>query len=151
MSEAAIESAPVRRSREHWVVLLLCALAPLGLLAMRLLLQPSPAGHGTHEQLGLPPCMMMLRLGVPCPGCGVTTAVTHAARGELWHSLVTQPFGFALALAAVLALPVALVVHFSGRDLRATLERLSRRPLWFAVVALVALAWIYKIVVTLVA
>jgi hypothetical protein len=149
MSQAAVDAATPKRSREHWLVLALSAVAPMGLLLMRAVLKPSPLGHGTHEQLGLPPCQMMARFGIPCPGCGVTTAVTHAARGDLWRSFVTQPFGFALAIAAMLALPLALGIHFSGRDLYATLGRWNRRPVWIAILALVVAAWIYKLVVTL--
>lgn len=149
MDEAAITPVAAKRSREHWIVLGLALLAPLGLLAMGRFLTPSPNGHGTHEQLGLPPCTLMQRFGIPCPGCGVTTAVVLAGRGELAQSFWTQPLGFALALAALLALPLGLIAHFAGRDAWTLLQKLSQRPLWYALVALVVAAWIYKLVVTL--
>jgi hypothetical protein len=136
------------RSREHWLVLGLSALAPIGLLVMRAFLVASPEGHGTHQQLGLPSCMLMERFGFPCPGCGVTTAVTHAAQGHWMQSLLAQPFGLVIAVAAMLALPVALVAHLGGADLYRLLERLNRRPAWYALIALVVGAWLYKIVVT---
>ena len=126
----------------------LCAFAPIVLLVMRVFFVPSPAGHGTHEQLGLPSCMLMERFGFPCPGCGVTTAVTHAAQGHWTQALIVQPFGLALALAAMLALPLALIAHLGGQDLYRLLERLNRRPCWYALITLVVGAWLYKIVVT---
>lgn len=130
-------------------MLALCALAPLGLFAMRAFLTPASAGHGTHEQLGLPACGLMKYVGVPCPGCGVTTAVTHAAHGDLGAAFATQPFGALLALAAMLAFPVALIAHFAGLDLYALLGRANRKPVWIALTAVVVAAWLYKIAITL--
>jgi hypothetical protein len=46
------------------------ALLLLGVLVMvgvGLYLSPDPAGHGTHQQLGLPPCTIHFLTGRPCP------------------------------------------------------------------------------------
>lgn len=48
-----------------------------------------PLSHGTHRQLGLPPCMLDLVTGLPCPACGVTTSVALLAHGDVaaaWHT-----------------------------------------------------------------
>lgn len=53
------------------------------------IVSPSPHGHGTHQQLGLPPCPSVLFWGRPCPGCGLTTAFAATVRGDLvtaWHA-----------------------------------------------------------------
>jgi hypothetical protein len=42
-----------------------------------------PLSHGTHRQLGLPPCLMNQVTGLPCPACGMTTSVSLLAHGDL--------------------------------------------------------------------
>ena len=49
-------------------------------------LHPSPDGHGTHQELGLPPCPCALLLGRPCPGCGLTTSFTALIHGKIGES-----------------------------------------------------------------
>lgn len=51
----------------------------LGTYAFALYLTPSTEGHGTHRQLGLPPCPSTLAFDRPCPGCGLTTSFTAMA------------------------------------------------------------------------
>jgi len=138
------EREQVGRSALHSVVLALAALALAGLVGMGAWLVPDPAGYGTHEQLGLKACSAVEWFGVPCPGCGITTAVTWFARGEPLRSLATQPLGFALALAASLALPATLVAHARGVDLGLALLRL-RWSRWLGGLGLLALAsWAWK-------
>jgi hypothetical protein len=136
-------------SRMHWAVLALSlATAPL-LLSLTLLITPDPRGFGTHEQLGLPPCRSIDWFGIPCPGCGITTSISHLLHGDLRTSLTTQPFGLiaTLLLAAFAAWgPVAAV---AGRDLGRDLSRLRIGPWGAALGALLAASWAYKIVVVL--
>jgi len=42
-----------------------------------------PLSHGTHRQLGLPPCAMKALTGVPCPSCGMTTSISLIMHGDL--------------------------------------------------------------------
>jgi hypothetical protein len=70
------------------------AIACLAVLVVAARLTPSPAGHGTHTQLGLDPCGWLLRTGSPCMTCGMTTAFAHAARFEVTAAARTQPAGF---------------------------------------------------------
>jgi len=42
-----------------------------------------PLSHGTHRQLGLPPCTMKALTGVPCPSCGMTTSISLVMHGDL--------------------------------------------------------------------
>jgi hypothetical protein len=51
--------------------------------AIALLLSPNPAGHGTHQALGLPPCGAVLLFDRPCPGCGLTTSWTALLNGDV--------------------------------------------------------------------
>jgi len=141
--------APLRRSSEHR---LLCGGAVAGLLlllAMGFLLKPDARGYGTHERLGFAPCMPMEVWNVPCPGCGVTTSVTHAVRGELAASLRTQPFGLALFIAVLVFAVWAFFVHLSGRDVWIQIRSVGRPRLYKwggAICVLFVASWFYKLV-----
>ncbi len=143
--DGELEVLETPRGVEHWLALLACLAAPLGLACLGLLTTPDSRGHGTHEQLGLMPCASIELLGVPCPGCGVTTATSLFAHGRFVEAFVTQPFGFLLALAAPLAALWAVVVHLRGGDLFACRRLLFRRRLWAVVCALALAAWVWKI------
>jgi len=68
----------------------------LGWLALTVVaawLRPDPHLHGTHTQLGLPPCLSVVVFGRPCPGCGMTTSVTNLIHGHIVDSFRAHPFG----------------------------------------------------------
>jgi len=133
-----------RRSAEHYVLLALSPLGPLGLAFLGWWLQPDPRGYGTHEALGLAPCLPMKLWGVPCPGCGVTTAATLAAHGQVWASFKTQPFGLLLVVGALAFALWAPLAHWRGRDLWADLARVDMRRIGPLLAAVFVGAWIYK-------
>ena len=66
-------------------------------------LDPDPRGHGTHEQLGLPPCGFLRDHGVPCISCGMTTSFAAMAHGDPAHAFRANPFGALLFFVAVMA------------------------------------------------
>jgi hypothetical protein len=66
-----------------WVFVTSCAI----------FLKPSAEGHGTHTQLGLPPCPSVAFLGRPCPGCGLTTSFTALLHGQIGFAFHAHPFG----------------------------------------------------------
>jgi hypothetical protein len=136
------------RTHLHWLLLASSPLGWLGLAFARYVLLPSPNGHGTHMQLGLPACWPMQHWGIPCPACGLTTSVTHFAHAQAWDSLVAQPLGFALALTALLAPLLGLIVHAAGGDFgRWLLHRLAPRAIGIAL-GFAGLCWIYKLIAT---
>ena len=107
-------------------------------------LDPSPAGVGTHTQLGMEPCAFREHLGRPCPGCGVTTSLAHMSHGELLQALITQPFGAVLFLLAVAAAEALTVTAAMGRSWELMLWRMNA-PAWLYGLMLLALAsWLYK-------
>lgn len=57
-----------------------------------------PRFHGTHQQLGLPPCRMLSSVGFPCPACGMTTAVALLVHGDLTSALQVNWAGVVIAL-----------------------------------------------------
>ena len=61
-----------------------------------------PLTHGTHRQLGLPPCSLKLLTGFPCPSCGMTTSISLFMHGDLaaawrvnWAGVVVAFLGLA--------------------------------------------------------
>ena len=124
--------------------------AALGMIAAALLavaawLPPSPAGIGTHEVLGLPPCPFHALTGIPCPACGMTTAFAHVARGDVGAALRAQPLGAALALlcaAAVIATPILALARVPPS---AIARRASGRTLAVSGLVVWLLSWAYKI------
>jgi len=68
------------------------------LLATALYLRPSPQLHGTHTQLGLPPCGFYLFFHRPCPTCGLTTAFSATAHLDIPTALRAHAVGPALFL-----------------------------------------------------
>lgn len=104
-------------------------------------------GHGTHEQLGLPPCSWAQAFNAPCMTCGMTTAFTHAAHGDLLASLVTQPMGMLLSIATAAGFWVALLTAATGSRLGERMLGLVNGRSLIALATLAAAAWLYKIAV----
>lgn len=146
LTEPPPEREPVARSPLHWLLAGAAGAALVGMLVLSVFLDPDPRGVGTHEQLGLQPCLSLKLWDVPCPGCGVTTAATLACQGRFADSLATQPFGLVLVLVAALFVPWVAAGLLRGRDLGLELPRL-RPGLWLlALGVLMAAAWVYKLV-----
>ena len=133
------------RSHEHGLLLGFLLLANLGLVAMGLFLEPDERGYGTHERLGLQPCLPLKLWNVPCPGCGVTTSVTHAAHGDVVTSFLTQPLGLMIAASAVALFLYGLWVHATGGDLWVRLHAWRWREVWMSLCGVTLLAWVYKL------
>jgi hypothetical protein len=116
-------------------------LAPLVIAAR---IAPAPAGHGTHERLGLPACGWAAASDAPCPTCGMTTAFAHAVRGNLLESLAAQPLGFLGALAAAAGFWMALHVALTGSNLAPLAGRLLSPKVLWGIAGVAAVSWAYK-------
>ena len=119
-------------------------------LAFAWLLTPDPRGVGTHEQLLLLPCNFYRLTELPCPFCGMTTAFAHMARGQALEALSAQPAGALGFVVCLLSLVIVTAAAITGRDALSYFSRL----LWntkfsWAVGALLAASWIFKIALTL--
>jgi hypothetical protein len=124
-------------------------LAPAGLSATLLLiarlLRPSADGVGTHRQLGLPPCAFLHFTGVPCPSCGLTTSVAHAARLHFYESIATQPFGLVIFISAALCIPLSIVLWRRRVPWSRLKRSLGGNLVIYLTIALFILSWLYKI------
>lgn len=102
-------------------------------------------GMGTHEQLGLPQCLFFAWTKLPCPACGLTTAFSHLAHGEVTASLHVHPLGVALFALTLACVPTALYGLLRGAKLSAFLERIRvGRAALFLVMALM-LVWLVRL------
>ena len=108
-------------------------------------LTPAGAGHGTHEQLGLPPCSSMMFTGKPCATCGYTTAFSHVAHGQLISAMIVQPAGALFAMVVAAAGLVGGYVMVTGQSVGHRLRGLIRIRTLVIVGAIVAAGWAYKL------
>ncbi len=143
---------PVMMRLEHkatsytrlWALVL--GLICFGLLAVAWTLSPDARGLGTHRQLGLAPCSLVMMTGYPCPTCGMTTAFSHAVRGEVILAFYAQPTGLLAALMVFVVGVVAMTAALTGRMWRINWFRVSPFQLGLVCVALVLAGWGYKVV-----
>jgi hypothetical protein len=116
-------------------------------LAIALWLTPSPAGYGTHTQLGLGSCTMLTFTGWPCPMCGMTTTFALMAHLRPLDALKNQPFGVVLFSLTVIGAVVGLFDLVSGRGLwRRVGAWIGQREQGLAILLLVGMisGWLYK-------
>jgi len=118
----------------------------VAILSVGAYLTPSPAGVGSHEQLGLPPCSFLAVTGYPCATCGMTTAVAHVAHGHLLMAFYTQPAGALFGLSVVAGALISGYSLVTACSLSPIGRWLWRPRVICAIAAIVALAWIYKII-----
>jgi hypothetical protein len=136
--------------RTGWMTRALSGVLVLGIgtvFTLSALLEPSPAGHGTHLQLGLGTCTFLAYTGVPCPMCGATTSFTLMAHLRVFDALINQPFATGLFLLAAFVFAVSLseIVDPRGRWGK-LLHWLEPRETRLALLFLGAMgaSWVYK-------
>lgn len=144
MNHSALPDESPFSKHDQIKYLALIALSSLTLLIARLL-RPSPRGVGTHEQLGLPPCLMLHLTGLPCPSCGLTTSFAHAARLDFYQALLTQPFGLLAFCLTVLSIPLALYLLRRRIAWASVIHARGANAVLYTLIACYLLSWIYKV------
>jgi len=91
------------------------------------------------------PCPLRMLTGVPCPLCGMTTAATGLASGDLGVALAANPFvlllaGFTLVMAVLMA---ARAIGWVAPPAQWPASR-SRRSYW-VVAGLAAASWAFQL------
>jgi len=150
-AEPGAISVPARRSSrlslpECFCLVLTLSCAVLVTAPIVLGLEADPRGYGTHEQLGLPPCLIMKFTRFPCPTCGLTTAVALAARFRLGAALVAHPFGFILYVGACAVLAWNLVALATRRPATRILAVLESPWCWGGLIAAYFGSWGFRII-----
>jgi hypothetical protein len=117
----------------------------LGLLTVALKLDPSPRHHGTHEQLGLPPCTFWELFGRPCPTCGMTTAWAHLVRGQWIAACRANVGGTLLGLLAIVAVPWLLGSAWRGAWFGVSLNVTAAACISTTVLVVILIEWAIRL------
>jgi hypothetical protein len=125
-----------------WLVLLS---GPLAVIITAALLAPSAEGHGTHTQLGLPPCGFLVYTGYPCPGCGLTTAFAHMVRFEVVGAFYSNPFGIPLFLCTAAMIPLGVLGIVRRMPVVDTLDRLHAEKIAIVLSVLSIGVWLTRV------
>jgi hypothetical protein len=130
-------------SRVTWGIMLVIAVATVITAGI---LTPDPAGHGTHTQLGLPPCGFLVITGYPCPGCGLTTCFSAMAHFDPITAAMANPFGVMLFLVTLASIPISALGLWRGWGVISVLDRL-RADRWALLLATCSvMVWLIRIV-----
>mgnify|MGYP000846371592 CR=1 FL=1 len=89
-TDSSLDLAVVRQWRAlnlGWVA------GTVTVLVLSRLLTPNPTGWGTHTEILPLPCVWHVLTGLPCPGCGLTTAFAWMARGDGAAAWRCNPLG----------------------------------------------------------
>ena len=133
-------------SRRSRVAVQSAALALSALvLATAAVLHPDPRGYGTHEQAGFPPCTFRRLTGIPCPGCGMTTAFAWTVRLQLGRALSANVFGTLLCLGTAALGALSLICLLTDWGAWRLLGRLASPEVMWGMVALLLASWAIKV------
>ena len=138
------DSSATWRSLQPWLWGSVVAGSAL-VLAVAALLEPDPRGHGTHTQLGLPPCGFWLLTAARCPGCGLTTAFAHGIRGEWVLAAEANPFGLLLFALVCATIPLGLLGIIRGWSLDGLLAHAALRRFALGVAACGVVLWVARL------
>jgi hypothetical protein len=131
-----------RGDRIAWFVL---GMLPAIVILLATRLSPDPSGHGTHQQLGLPPCGFIYVTGYPCPGCGLTTAFAHMVRLEFVGAARSNPFGILLFMVSFTTIWVSVYGFVKKLPVLRTLERLQFER-WAVLLSVTAvIVWVVRV------
>jgi hypothetical protein len=121
----------------------------IAVLAVALAIEPDVRGHGTHTQLGLPPCGFLLLTGSPCPGCGLTTAFAHGIRGQWSMAASANPLGLALFFVVSACIPLGLAAALRSWSIGEVVDRFGLNRWALAVAGCAIVVWVVRFAVAL--
>ena len=86
-------------------------------------------------------------MDLPCPTCGMTTAWSHAVRGQIHLAFIAQPLGLILAVAALSLAIGGLITAITGYSFQSLLYKYSPTKIIIVVASMSILSWLFKILV----
>ncbi len=116
----------------------------LAVLVVAAGLTPASGGTATHLQLGMAPCGFLVRTGLPCPACGMTTSFAWFAHGNVAASFYVQPMGMVLAALAGLTVWGAGYVAVTGKPMFRVFSIFPEKMYLFPLLAMGILGWAWK-------
>ena len=139
-------AAPAQRlGRSERMAVALAGCLLIGLLVTARMLEPSPAGLGTHQQLGLPPCTLRQWFGIRCPSCGMTTSWSHLTHGSFPSAWRANAGGALLALVAVWCGPWLALSGLRGKWLFGTPHEWTILAIGLTIVAITLIDWTLRL------
>jgi Protein of unknown function (DUF2752) len=114
----------------------------VGLVAAAASFVYSPLSRATG--LGLP-CPLRTLTGVPCPACGMTTAATRLAAGDLHAALAANPFVLVLAGLTVVMAALLALRQLGWVGPPAQWSEARRRQAYWATGLLIAASWLFQL------
>jgi hypothetical protein len=103
------------------------------------------AGFAAHYFHGLPACPFKVLTGYPCLTCGGTRCLAEMAHLSLWESFKYNPFVW-LTVIGMIAFSLWVASGFLfKRGISITLTENEKKAIRFAIIALMAINWIYLI------
>ena len=116
--------------------------AGAAVLMLATALSPS---RGLHETFGWPLCGFKQTTRLPCATCGMTTAFTYAADGDLLSALRVQPMGALLAVLVAIVTLVSGYAAITGMSLQPLAGALARPRVLVGGGIGLLVAWVYTL------
>ena len=139
------DDQPAARTTTTRIVAAMVLTACAAVIGVAAWLSPSDQGLGTHQQMGLAACGFYETSGWPCPTCGMTTAFSHVAHGNLIRGFFAQPAGTVFALIVIVVGIVAGYVLITGRSMGTWLAwHMTPVRIGVFVAALLLMGWAFK-------
>lgn len=140
---------PMRISLYARAIALVIAVGCAAVILIAMRLHPAHDGSGTHQELGLLPCSMLMTTGIPCPSCGMTTSFAWFFSGNLLAAFYVQPAGFVAAYFTGAIMLLAGYESITARPIHRLARFLSLRFWIITGLAIFLAGWAWKIVIHL--